>query len=337
MVGIDLGVFAHNEAPGIGAMLDDLASQDIFDDPSFDVQVSVLANGCSDRTVPEARAALRRHAPRMRGRVLDLPEPGKSRTWEAFVHRHSRPEARYFIFCDADIQLPEPATCSRLVETLETRPEVEATSSRPVKDLTHYQSSTSLSERLIAVGGGTLYDWRMSICGQLYAIRATRARRVHMPAGLPVEDGFLRAMVLTDALSTEEQFHRLTGRDDAFHVYESERSITALIRHQVRIVIGAAVNAEIFRRIREEPAARREEALARFAADPDWLSRQLSSGLPRRPYGWVPFGLLTKRLDRIRQTRLTRFPIILLGFCFDAMVYLLAQIRMARGVGADFW
>ena len=337
MVAIDLGVFAHNEAPGIGAMLDDLARQDIFDGPSFDVRVSVLANGCSDRTVPEAQAALDRHAARMHGRVLDLPQPGKSRTWEAFVHRHARPEARYFILCDADIRLPERATCSRLVETLETRPEVEATSSRPVKDLTYDQSSKSLSERLISAGGGTLYNWRMSICGQLYAIRATRARRVHMPAGLPVEDGFLRAMVLTDALSAEERLDRLTGRDDAFHVYESERSITALIRHQVRIVIGTAVNAEIFRRIREEPPAQREEALARFAADPEWLSRQLSSGLPRRPYGWVPFGLLTARLNGIRRARLARLPVILLGFCFDALVYVIAQVRMARGVGADFW
>ena len=60
----------------------------------------------------------------------------------------------------------------------------------------------------------------------------------------------------------------------------------------------------------------------------------LRAGLPRLPHGYVPFHFLFKRLSR---ARLSRLPVALMGFGFDAIVYLRAQIRMARGTGAGFW
>ena len=54
---IDIGIFAHNEAGGIAAMLGELARQDLFCAPGRSVRVHLLANGCSDDTVAVARAA----------------------------------------------------------------------------------------------------------------------------------------------------------------------------------------------------------------------------------------------------------------------------------------
>ena len=51
---IDIGVFAHNESAGIAAMVARLLAQDIA---GLDARILVLANGCTDDTAAQARAA----------------------------------------------------------------------------------------------------------------------------------------------------------------------------------------------------------------------------------------------------------------------------------------
>ena len=338
---VDIGVFAHNEAAGIAAMLADLAAQDVWDDTALDLRLIVLANGCTDATPEAARAALAA-APRLAGRaeVADLPEGGKSRTWNRFVHDLARPNAAVLIPCDADIALPDRTTLSRLLAALAARPELAAVSSRPVKDIVHAPGPLPPVARLIAAAGGTLDDWRSAICGQLYAIRAKVARGFHLPVGLPVEDGFVRAMVLTGVFRGPEDFTRLDGAEGAFHVYASERRLGPLIRHQVRIVIGGAVNEAAFAAIVAANENGGPDAgaalLARAAADPAWLGRALAARRPAWPDLWVPAHFATKRLRR-PPGGLRRLPVLVLGAGFDVLVYLLAQWRMARGAGVGYW
>lgn len=332
---IDIGVFAHDEEDSIAALLATLARQDLFARPDLSVRVVVCANGCTDRTVERARGAV---AAASRGggtwEVLDLAEGGKSRTWNRFVHEASRPDADLLVLCDADIEIPDPGTLSRLARFVESRPEVLATSSRPVKDIVHAPRDLTLRDRIIARAGGTLNDWRQSICGQLYAVRASTARGFHLPVGLPVEDGFVRAMILTDVFRASEDLSRIDGDDRVFHVYRSERGIRALLRHQVRIVIGSAVNSAVFRRLAATPDP--PGLLRRAAAEPGWLAGFLREALPRR-YGWVPPHFLFWRLGGFRSATPRRRPILLLGWGFDAVVYVLAQAAMARGRGAGHW
>ncbi|MFT4150949.1 MAG: glycosyltransferase [Paracoccaceae bacterium] len=338
MLRVDIGVFAHDEADGIAAMIAGLARQDILTDAGIDARVLLLANGCTDDTATLARAAA---FPALH--VEELPQGGKSRTWNRFVHDLSRQDADLLVFCDADIALPQPDALSRLVRGLAHRPALQVLNSRPVKDIAYRPEGLSFTDRLISAGGGGLDDWKTAICGQLYAMPAAAARRFHLPVGLPVEDGFLRAMVLTDALTEEgESLGRIDGLDDLFHVYASERSIRALIRHQTRIVVGSAVNAACFAHLRRLPANRRHAELERAARDADWLSRVLRAELPRAPFGYVPLHFLTKRVVRAAEApreslRPKRAMTVLLGAGFDLIVYLAAQIRMARGTGAGFW
>lgn len=327
MLRADLGIFAHDEAAGIAAMVAAAQAQaQACADAGIALRILVLANGCRDDTAALARAA--------GAEVADLAKGGKSRTWNRFVHDLSRAEADTLVFADADIAWTEPDALARLIAGLAGRPGLWVLNSQPVKDLALRGAST-LVERLALRAAGGLDDWKTAICGQLYAMPAARARRFHLPAGLPVEDGFLRAMVLTDALAAPEDFGRIDGLDGLFHVFASERSLGGLIRHQERIVIGSAINACLFAQLRALPASARTAALVRAATDEGWLAAVLRAGLPRAPFGYVPFHFLVKRLARPGALR--RLPITLLGLGFDAIVFLRAQIRMARGAGAGFW
>jgi glycosyltransferase involved in cell wall biosynthesis len=333
---MDLGLFAHNEERNIQSVLANILNQDLFQD--CDLRILVLDNGSNDRT-SDLAASLAKEHPRLS--VLTLPEAGKSRAWNDFVHHQSRHDADHLIFCDADIELPSPDCLRRLVASLLQDQALHAATSRPVKDIQHTRQKLSLIERIIALAGGTSDDWRTSICGQLYAMPARRAREHHMPIGLPVEDGFLRAMVLTDHLTHPEDSTRIAGSDCA-HIYESERTIPGLIRHQTRIVIGSAINFALFHWIRSLKPEDRASALARVAKDDEWLTHFLRSNLPRAPFGFVPFHFLTKRTFRyMKNPRSLLQPrnlvVCTAGLAFDSTVFLLAQIKMARGIGAGYW
>lgn len=327
---VDIGVFAHDEGAGITRMVAGLLAQDYT---GLDVRVLVLANGCRDDTAAKARAA--------GAEVADLAEGGKSRTWNRFVHDLSRPTAEVLVFADADIELPEPDAIRRMVAELAARPGLHVMNSRPVKDIAAHPQGLGWQDRLIGMAGGTLDNWQTAICGQLYAMPAARARAHWMPVGLPVEDGFLRAMVLTDALTRPEDLSRIDGTD-VWHIYESERTIRGLIRHQVRIVIGSAINMAVFETIRRMPGQQRATLLRDAAAQSGWLAHVIREQLPRWPDAFVPLHFLVKRTQNLlRQPRRILRPkgllLLLAGFCFDFIVYVLAQVRMARGTGAGHW
>lgn len=327
---VDIGVFAHDEGAGIARMVAGLLAQDFG---GLDVRLLVLANGCHDDTAARARAA--------GAEVADLPEGGKSRTWNRFVHDLSRPTADVLVFADADIELPEPDAIRRLVAELVARPGLHVMNSRPVKDIAARPQGLGWQDRLIGLAGGTLDNWRTAICGQLYAMPAAKARAHWMPVGLPVEDGFLRAMVLTDELTRPEDLSRIDGAD-VWHIYESERTIRSLIRHQVRIVIGSAINMAVFETIRRSSGQERPDLLRRAATQEAWLSHAIRERLPRWPDAFVPLHFLVKRTQNLlRQPRKILRPkglvLLVVGFGFDLIVYVLAQMRMARGTGAGHW
>lgn len=342
MAALDIGIFAHNEAALIGALIGDLARQDLIRGPAADLRILILANGCTDDTVARARAALAAlpdPAVRDRFAVLDLPQPGKSRAVHRFIHEMSRPQAEVLGFLDADVHLPRPDTLARMLAMLEDRPELRVVTSRPVKDVIHFNRPTGPVGRLIAAGGDGLTDWRKSICGQLFMMRAGPARRIGLPAGLPVEDGFIRAMVLTDLLSAPQDLSRIDGDPAVFHVYESIRNLGALTRHQTRIVVGSAVNAALFAHIhRNAPTEEQAHALLMTAAaDPDWLGRVLKAELPCAPHGYVPFDFLVKRLRRGGRPGLKGKAVLAAGVGLDLLAWLRATARMAFRPSAGFW
>ncbi len=340
-VSIDVGIFAHNEAAVIGMLIADLGQQTAFIDPDIDMRVLVLANGCSDDTVVVARAAVDALPAAIAAcfHVRDIEEGGKSRTAHRFIHEEARATADILTFMDGDIGLPEKGTLAGMIAQMRSRPNLHAFTSRPVKDVVHNNLSVGVIGRLIAAGGDGLTDFRKSICGQLFMLRAATARQIGLPAGLPVEDGFIRAMVLTDLLTAPQDLSRIDGDPAFFHVYESIRGLGELIRHQTRIVTGSAVNAALFGLMRRKaPTKEAAHAMLMEAAEDDlWLAQALQTELPRAPFGYVPFEFLFKRLRRSGGRGLKGWIMTGLGFGLDALVYLLASVRMLRGQGAHHW
>lgn len=341
MTRVDIGVFAHNEANGIARMLGGLLRQETT---GLDVKIWVLANGCTDDTADRARDFVLAQET-MRSNVcievLDLPLPGKSRTWNTYVHQVSRTDADVLIFSDADIELPEPDSLLRLFKGLTASPNLYGFNSHPIKDIVYRPENLSMTDRVIASGSETLNEWKTAVCGSLYAMPAAKARMLHMPIGLAVEDGFLRAMILTDVMSIEEDLTRLDG-GNVFHIFAAERSVSALIRHQTRLVIGTAVNVAIFDYLRALPSSRRRAALAEAASQEAWLPNVIRTRLPRWPFGWIPFQCVTKRVLFISREprkllRPQRIFMLMVGLGFDLVVYVNAQIKMARGTGAGYW
>lgn len=335
MVRVDIGVFAHNEVAGIAAMVARLAAQDIWQDAGISARVLVLANGCRDATADVARAA----AIGSGVEVVDIARGGKSRTWNRFVHDLSRKDADVLMFVDADIEFRDDGAFGDMLRNLGG---LWVLNSQPVKDTVVRPEGLSRKDRFIAAAAGGLDNWKTAVCGSLYAMPAEVARRFYLPIGLPVEDGFLRAMVLRDAITGPEDFSRINGLEGMFHVYGSERTIAGLIRHQVRIVIGSAVNYACFGAIDRLPLDQRHAELARAAADETWVARAIKARLPEWPGGYVPLHFLTKRLAKAAQNprdllRPKRLAITVLGFGFDAIVYVRAQWAMWRGTGAGFW
>ena len=332
---VDIGVFAHNEQAGIAAMVARLAAQDIWQTSGVSLRILLLCNGCTDATVAVAAAA----AVGTGVEVIDLAQGGKSRTWNRFVQDLSRPEADVLMFVDADIEFRDDGAFGEMLRNLGA---LWVLNSQPVKDTVVRPEGLSRKDRFIAAAAGGLDNWKTAVCGSFYAMPAGAARRFHLPIGLPVEDGFLRAMVLRDAITGPEDFSRINGLEGMYHVYCSERTIRALIRHQVRIVIGSAVNYACFGAIDRLPLDQRHAELARAAADETWVARAIKARLPEWPGGYIPLHFLTKRLTKAAQNprdllRPKRLAITVFGFGFDLIVYARAQWAMWRGTGAGHW
>lgn len=341
---VDIAVFAYQEAENIATVIGDLADQDIFAAAGVDARVWILANGCTDATVPNAEQAVGALAPELAARfvVKDLPEPGKSRTLNRFIHQIARSDVGLFVFMDADIRLVETNTLSEMCGAFEARPELRVFSSRPVKDIDHFDLDVGIIARLISAGAGGLSDPRKAICGQLYAMRAEVAQRINVPIGLPVEDGFVRAMAVTDFLKGEDDLNRIDGAEEIFHVYESIRTIPELIRHQTRLVVGGAINAVLYGKIAAEAQTieAAESYLKDVSNDEGWLGKVLQEELPRAPFGYVPFHFWILRLKRARLSKLTSpraVLVLILGFALDSIAYVLATLRMARNQAAGHW
>ncbi len=345
MTNIDLAIFAHNEQNRISATLSDLSKQTIFYKNIFSARLLVLANGCSDNTVGTTHRSLPDFPQADAVTIHDLKDGGKSRTWNRFVHDLSRREADILVFLDADINFPDASTIETLVDFLLDRKDICATSSLPVKDIEYYPQKLHYIERLIAAGGGSGSDnLRTAICGQLYALRAEIARGIKIPIGLPVEDGFVRHSIITSLFSKAVNESLIDQSPNVKHIYPSERKISALIKHQTRIVIGSAINAALFAHFIDlHRQGRYQQVLNELdesAKSPQWLPEKLKQLLPRARFGWVPWAwLFSRTVSFVKHGPYTvrRTIVAALGFGMDCVVFVNAQLKMARGTGAGHW
>ena len=343
---ISIGILAHNEESDIGTLISDLAEQHLLANKALSTEIHVVANGCTDNTVDVSKTALATqpfHRENIATFVHDLSRPGKSNAWNEFIHRLASPKTDYVFCLDADIRIPEATTLQRVFDKLVSSKTACVAVDESVKDLSEKAQKT-ITERIILAASGTGYNTRSAIAGALYCVRFDVLRNIWMPIGLPGEDGFLRAMILTSNFTKDENLDRLVFVEGARHIFESERTIAGVFRHNVRLAIGTAINVLLFNHIRESEDIRKNVAeyiQRRNAADPNWVNELIRAEIGRGKYFILNKDFILKRIHGFfalpLSQRLRRWPILVLSVVFDMALLIRASQLMRKGAGAGYW
>jgi glycosyltransferase involved in cell wall biosynthesis len=304
------------------------------------VEISVIANGCTDATASVAREAMRGGAfERAKVAVHEIERAGKSNAWNEFVHAIVSPNVDFVFFLDGDIRIPDRDGLRTVLAALRESPTAVVAVDRSVKDL-DLERPKRLTEWLIQRASGTANDTSKAIAGAFYCVRYSEIRSIWMPIGLPGEDGFLRAMLLTSSFSHDERLERHLFVPEVYHVFESLRDARSVIRHNVRLAIGTAINILLFYHLRERGSQGADLGAyirARNEQDPGWVNGLVKQWLETHYFPLQP-RFLARRLREPRNWRSPKAVVIAtFGTVFDLVVFAKATRLMRRGVGAGFW
>lgn len=322
---VDIAIFAHNEQEQISRLLEDLSQQTLLADADTRLRIRVLCNGCSDDTFAVAEAAVSR-LPELRAvcDVRDLPQPGKSRTWNAFVDQLP-PDSDFVVFVDGDIQLRDTNALLHLIEDLRGDSAVAITS-RPQKDTQSLRRRPLL--RFIAESVGRVHR-DGPIAGSLYAVKTAAIRNVRLPVPCLTEDAFLSACLVTGIFSHEGRPALVKASSRVSHWFKTPETLRQFFAHDVRIAVGTELNAALFSTLWEaESNEQRYQLLSRFS-ESSGIEESIVEHLrhPDRSSLKFRFALLRlfRRGNRSFISHIIHFPLRLVHFIYVLLVNNLAR------------
>jgi len=187
---VTIAVLARADEPSLGATLRSLeraAGQ--LAARGHATQFAICVNGGEGRLAAADARAFAESMRSVRTSVIREPRADKARAWNLVRSACTTP---FVVFCDADVEVA-PDALVRLVETLESRPDVALASARQVPRLD--------GATLVARAAALPYRFEFGVVGgRLYALRAGSVER--MPEGLLLEDGWLSSRLGRDRLVT---------------------------------------------------------------------------------------------------------------------------------------
>jgi len=347
---LSIGILAYNESNSIEVLLRSLCQQSLLNSASQHlVEIVVVPNGCTDNTATVAadvleKLALEHSQASWTWRVCEVEEAGKSNAWNLFIHQFAAPDADFFCLMDADIQLHEGSTLENMVETLIHNPEYWIALDRPIKDVELKEDKNWIEKLSVAVSKSS-NEGQLYICGQLYCGRAEPLREMHLPVGLPVEDGFLTQMVISEnfTLSNPTFNKRIVRVQTASHIFEAYTNPLELINHEVRVVVGIVVNGLLTKYLLEQC---RDGLTAgtiiaeRNREDSRWLDKLKSSSIGKNKWS-IPLSLVLRRYRSLRShslwKALLRVPIATLAFMVDLSVFVRANSTLHHQAITNYW
>ena len=344
---ISLGMPAYNESQRIAQTIRCVFAQTLFRSPSTaveSVELIVVPNGCTDdtagvaqRVVAEELARLR--DPRVSARVEVLAQAGKSNAWNEYVHRFSAQDADVVFLLDSDVTFTPDRCFELLMVALAAAPRAHAAVGRPLKDIALKQHK-SLADRVSLLGSSAGDQAHPAIAGSMYAVRGAVVRRIWMPRGLLVEDGFVRAMLITNFFTNPgyaNEYDRVTRAESAHQVFEAVRSPRGIFRHARRLLVGARINACIYDKLWHLPPGQDAGAWCRAMsdADPDWVRTLVNQKIATLGFWVMPRGLMFSRFANARAKHLLpalrSLALAALALPFDAAVLCSANAAVRRG------
>lgn len=352
---VSIGMLAWDEETGIAQTIQSLFQQSVFSSHPQGLHVAhweliIVPNGCSDATATVASEALAlclSNLPikNVTGSVIELSEAGKSNAWNHYIHDFSRRDADIFVMVDSDIEFDHPDTILNSIQLLIDNPQCSVVVDTPLKDFTKKQRRTFFEELSLKCSNET-FTRDTGIAGSFYCSRTQTLRNVWMPKGLSGEDGFLRAMIVTDCFRSAVAPSRVARAENASHFYEGLTQPKAIFKHELRMVIGTALNCYFtwdFLKFATDPKGAGAGHLIRncLEHDPDWYKTYIQNEIKNRGWWVLPRGMLFRRFSGFRdfplRKKLKRMPFASLTFLFDLLVFLVANRRLKKSGAIGFW
>ena len=357
---VSIGILAYNEADGIANTIASLLAQSVFHAGACASTVSeweiiVVPNGCTDQTsdvaakaftalLPSVVQANRTHC-NIAHSVNVLKEGGKSNAWNRYIHEMSRRDADVIVMIDADIEFGHSDTMLNCLTELRTNSRAKVVVDLPLKDFLK-KPKLSWIESISGKSSDIKLDEPVGISGQFYCSSASLLRQIWMPNGLSSEDGFLKGMVVTDMFRSEPDLGCVVRAPNAMHYYEGLTRIKDIFHHELRMVIGTALNCYFmwdFLKFATDPKGPGAGVLIRdqLAADPTWYRRTIESQIQNRGWFVFPRGMMSQRFASLSglswQRKLRRLPVVLVGTLLDIPIYWMASRRLRGGRALGFW
>jgi len=345
---IVIGLLAWNEENSIAATLVSLGTQSLLrhaDGHNFQIEILIVPNGCTDRTpevAEEALGHLRTNFPPISCRVKSLAEGGKSHAWNHLIHEFSPFDVDYFIMMDADIELLTPCTLEALWKTLETTPNAIISTDLPVKHLTR-KSRLSPLDRILLGAGKMTRATPGQLTGQLYCARASALRKVWMPKGLVVDDGYLKQILCSGGFSHAVDNSLIVRAEGASHLFECYTKLKDIWNHQIRQAIGHTIYTYLTEFVRNEIPIRPvfSVIMEKSRSDPEWFLRVIREEVKSRGWWVMDTASLMMRWRRVRFAKglgkLKFFVLALAASPFDLVVFLVSNSRLRSGKVKGIW
>ncbi|MGF1589473.1 MAG: glycosyltransferase family 2 protein [Pleurocapsa sp.] len=349
---LSIAILAHNEAHSISTLLRSLWQQSWLQNLQHGnlLEIIVIPNGCTDNTAEVAQEILKQLAAKansdlLQWQVCEVNEPGKSNAWNLFVHQFSAKDADFFCFMDADIQLYAPDTLAKMLSVLKQNPEYWISLDRPIKNV-ELKNNKSLLEKLSVAVSKSSNEGQLYICGQLYCARASVLRGIWMPPGLPVEDGFLTQMIISENFTLQNPTFdkRIVRITEASHIFEAYTNPWELINHEVRVVVGIVINIFLTNYFQERCNEKLTAGMLIANMNSEnhfWLNDFVKNSIPKRSWWIIPISLVFRRYRSLKNHSLSkallRIPIATLAFIVDLSVFIRANSKLHREVISNYW
>jgi hypothetical protein len=169
-------------------------------------------------------------------------------------------------------------------------------------------------------------------------------REISLPLEIQVDDGFVRALLLTRGFTSPEDRSRIALAPEAGHVFESVRSIRELFQHERWVVAGSIVNMLLFTRFGSHSSPERgaNELMREWRrADPEWLPRYIHAHARSKTLRLLPASWWMRRWHRWGRLslgrKLARLPMTTAAWTFDLLVFAVAIYDVKRGRGYRYW